>query len=216
MKRLAKLAEDPDASVRLAVATAARQFVSGSLTVDTPPAIPLDEVVTGPVLSGLHASPLDPQDPVLPFVYWMALEPLIAFDAGHALDFFENAKDKNQAEWPMNPYILSRIMRRVCDLSEPSLREKHLNKAMEILGGLASETTLANAALDGLIESFKSRSAPPTLPLDPIFAKLTANPAIADKARRLPIHDAIQRGAIDARHWDMRGELVNQQDKQRV
>jgi putative membrane-bound dehydrogenase-like protein len=185
MKRLSRLALDTNASVRLAVAAAARQFISGSLTVDTPPAIPIQEVVTGAVLSDLHKSPFDPNDPVLPFVYWMALEPIVAFDAGHALDYYKNAKDKSESEWPMNPYILTKIMRRVCDLSDPPTREKHLNKAMEVLGGLASEPRLADAALDGLITSFKSKAAPPTIPLEPIFARLTSNPTIADKARRL-------------------------------
>src|SRR6185369_553084 len=36
-----------------------------------------------------------------------------------------------------------------------------------------------------LIEAQKSKGAPPTIDLQPIFAKLTANPAIADKAQRL-------------------------------
>jgi putative heme-binding domain-containing protein len=185
MKALAKLARDKDDSVRLAVAAAARQFNSGSLTVDTPPALALNEVVMGGVLSDLHKSPFHPNDPVLPFVYWMALEPIVAFDAGHALGFYKNAKDKSKSEWPMNNYILTRIMRRVCDLSDPALREMHLNTAMEILDGLATETELANAALDGLIDAFKSRGQAPTIPLEGIFQKLTANPAIADKARRL-------------------------------
>ncbi len=185
IKRLSMLALDTNASVRLAVAAAARQFVSGSLTVDTSPAIPLLDVVTGGVLSDLHKSPIDPNDPVLPFVYWMALEPIIAHDAGHALGWYKITKDKHESEWPMNGYILTRVMRRVCDLSEPALREKHLNNAMEILGGLASETKLANAALDGLIAGFKTKSVPPTIPVEPIFCKLTANPAVADKARRL-------------------------------
>jgi putative heme-binding domain-containing protein len=184
MDRLAALAKDPNATVRLAVAVAARQFVSGSLTVNTPPAIPLREVITGGVLSDLHKSPLEPDDPVLPFIYWMALEPIIAFDAG-SVDYYENAKDGDSSQWPMNAYILTRIMRRICDLSEPSIREKQLNTAMRILASIASETNLPNAALDGLIEGFKSKGSPPTISLEPIFAKLTANPAIADKSRHL-------------------------------
>lgn len=184
MKALATLARDKEDFVRLAVAAAARQFNSGSLTVNTPPAIPLNEVVMGGVLSELHKSPFHPEDPVLPFVYWMALEPIIAFDAS-GIDHYKNAKDASLAEWPMNNYILTRIMRRICDLSDPTQRESHLNRAMEILGNLATEPQLANAALDGLIAGFRSKAAPPTIPLEPIFAKLTANPAVADKARRL-------------------------------
>lgn len=185
MKALAQLARDPDDSVRLAVAVAARQFNSGSLTVDTPPSIPLHEVVMGGVMSELHKSPYHPEDPVLPFVYWMAVEPIIAFDAGHALGFMENAKDSSIKEWPMNNYIMNRMMRRICDLSDLAIRQKHLNTAMVLLGGLSQETQLANAALDGLIAGFRAKAAPPTVPLEPIFTKLTANPQIADKARRL-------------------------------
>jgi putative heme-binding domain-containing protein len=44
---------------------------------------------------------------------------------------------------------------------------------------------LAGAALDGLVDAFKSKGTPPTITLEPILAKLTANPALADKARRL-------------------------------
>ena len=51
---------------------------SGSLTVDTPPSIPLHEVVMGGVLSDLHKSSYHSDDPVLPFVYWMAVEPIVA------------------------------------------------------------------------------------------------------------------------------------------
>jgi len=184
INRLAVLAIDTNATVRLAVAVAARQFVSGSLTVDTPPAIPLREVITGGVLSVLHKSPIDPSDPVLPFICWMALEPIIAVDAG-SVDYYENAKDENSAKWPMNAYILTRIMRRICDLSDPAIREKHLNTAVRILGTIATETNLASAALDGLIEGSKNKGSPPTMSIEPVFQKLTANPAIADKARHL-------------------------------
>lgn len=186
MTRLATLAKDTNASVRLAVAAAARQFVSGSLTVNTPPAVPLREVITGGVLSDLHKSPIVPGDPVLPLVYWMALEPIVAFDAG-CVDYFENAKDANISEWGMNNYILQRIMRRICDLSDPAEREKHLNTAMRILGNVATETNLANAALDGLLEGFKGKPNPPTIDVAPIFAKLAANPAVAAKAQRLAV-----------------------------
>ena len=80
--RLAKLAADSDPTVRLAVATAARQFVSGALTVNTPPTVPVREVVAGGILSGLSFSSHDAKDPLIPFMYWMALEPIIAFDPG--------------------------------------------------------------------------------------------------------------------------------------
>ena len=44
-------------------------------------------------------------------------------------------------------------------------------------GDYAAKTLLADAALDGLIEAEKSKGAPPTITVEPIFAKLSANPA---------------------------------------
>src|SRR2546422_6515025 len=86
--QLEKLAGDPDPSVRLAVATAARQFVSGSLTVNTPPAAPLRELITGPILSRLWFSSRDAKDPLIPFMCWMALEPIVAYDPVRALELY--------------------------------------------------------------------------------------------------------------------------------
>ena len=185
MQRLARLAKDTNASVRLAVAVAARQFVSGTLTVNTPPTIALREVITGGVLSDLQKSPIVPGDPVLPFVYWMALEPIVAVDPAGALGFLENAKDSSLSKWPMNNYVLVRIMRRICDLPDGARREKDLNYAMKVLGGLAPETQLADAALDGLIAGLRESGRPPTIPLEPIFGQLAKNPAVAEKARVL-------------------------------
>jgi hypothetical protein len=113
------------------------------------------------------------------------LEPIVAFDAGGALGFLEDAKDSSLPKWPMNNYVLTRIMRRTCDLKDPAMREKHLNYAMKVLGGLAAETQLANAALDGLIAGLPDSGARPTIPLESILASLSANPAVADKARQL-------------------------------
>src|SRR6185436_5154860 len=76
-------------------------------------------------------------------------------------------------------------MRRICDLSDASARAQHLNTAMQWLGDTAAKTQLASAALDGLIEAMKSKGAPPTIDLAPIFAKLNSNPALVEKARRL-------------------------------
>src|SRR6185369_16783837 len=85
----------------------------------------------------------------------------------------------------VSAYCLRRVMRRICDLTDAAAREKHLNAALEFLGGIATRTTLADAALDGLIDAFKSKGAPPTISLEAIIAKLGANPALADKARHL-------------------------------
>jgi hypothetical protein len=85
----------------------------------------------------------------------------------------------------VSAYATRRVMRRISDISDASAREKHLNAAVEWLGSIANKTQLASAALDGLIEAQKSKGAVPTVNLEPIFAKLNANPALAEKSQRL-------------------------------
>src|SRR5204863_5003638 len=114
-----------------------------------------------------------------PHIVWMAMEPLVARDPQPFFPLL-SANDNS-----VSAYCLRRVMRRICDLTDAGAREKHLNAAMEFLGTIASKTMLADAALDGLIDAFKSKGAPPTMKLEPIFARLIANPAFADKARRL-------------------------------
>src|SRR5581483_10939102 len=85
MNMLQKLAGDADPSVRLAVATAARQFASGSLTVNTPVPAALDGVQTGRMLAALVKTSADAKDPLIPFMIWQAAEPKIAQDSKPAL-----------------------------------------------------------------------------------------------------------------------------------
>ncbi|MCI0746420.1 MAG: dehydrogenase, partial [Verrucomicrobia subdivision 3 bacterium] len=80
--RLIKLAKDSDLSVRTAAAIAARQFVSSDLTTNTPPKIPITEVATGGILSALFLNSSNNVDETFDFHFWMALEPIVAFDPG--------------------------------------------------------------------------------------------------------------------------------------
>ena len=156
MKRLAKLAQDPDPSVRLAVATAARQFVSGSLTLNTPPSIPIREVVTGPILSELWFSSADAKDPLIPFMFWMALEPIVAYDPLHALGFYK--ENGAMPQMPLSGIILTKIMRRVCDLRDPV----RLDSSMALLSHLTEkEAPIVLAALRGLIEGQRGKALVP-------------------------------------------------------
>ena len=85
----------------------------------------------------------------------------------------------------VSAYCARRVMRRISDLTDATARAQHLNTAMQWLADNAAKTQLAGAALDGLIEASKSKGAPPTVNLEPIFAKLSSNQALADKAQRL-------------------------------
>ena len=110
--RLAQLAEDTDSSVRLGVATAARQFASGSLTIDTPIPTAWCEENTGAILAALVKSSADAKDPLIPFMIWMAAEPKIAQDPS---DAFAWLLDNGADLMPLSGQITQKIMRRVCD-----------------------------------------------------------------------------------------------------
>ena len=176
---LAKLAGDSNEIVRAAVATALRQFTSGSLTVDTPAPASAAKADLLPHFRELLARPSVPGDTYYPHIVWMAMEPRVAADPQ---PFFPLLAASDNS---VTAYCLRRTMRRICDLTDTTARARHLNAAMEFLTTLTAKPALAEAALDGLIDSFKSKGQIPTANLAPIFAKLTAVPALADKARRL-------------------------------
>lgn len=188
IEKLRTLAADEDVHVRASAAGGLRQLVSGALTVNAPlPTSQSGEVQWHaptnynlfPHYAELLSRPSVEGDLYYPHIVWMAMEPRLALDP---TPFFAliGANDNS-----VSAHSARRIMRRICDLSDSAARLKHLNAAMEWLAGLSSKPGLAEAALDGLIDAFKSKGQPPTIPLEPIFAKLTANPRLADKARRL-------------------------------
>jgi putative heme-binding domain-containing protein len=176
---LEKLARNEGVQVRASTAVALRQFTSASLTVDIPRAANLSKTDLLPVFRELLARPSVDGDFYYPHIVWMAMEPQVAEDPQK---FFPVVSANENS---VGAYCLRRVMRRICDLTDSAARMTHLNAGMQFLGTLASKTTLAEAALDGLIDAFKSKGQPPSIPLEPIFDKLTRNAAIADKARRL-------------------------------
>jgi putative membrane-bound dehydrogenase-like protein len=193
MGRLRGLAGRSDAASRAASAVALRQFASGSLTVNTPPPALLKsdnetfrlsvddrgEPAVLPVFNELLANPSVPADTYYPHIVWMAMEPRVAADPTPF--FLLLAANDNS----VSAYCARRVMRRICDLSDATARARHLDTAVLWLGDQAAKTQLASAAVDGLLEAFKSKGAPPTIDLAPVFAKLNSNPALAEKAQRL-------------------------------
>ena len=179
LKVLQKLSTDADSYVRASVAVALRQFLSGSLTVNTPPRFSAEQIDLLPQFSALLSRPGVEGDTYYPHIVWMAMEPRVAADPR---PFFPLV---GANENPVSAYCAHRVMRRICDLSNTAARESHLNAAMTWLGSLADKTQLASAALDGLIIAYKSRTAPPTANMEPIFAKLSTNPKLTDKTRQL-------------------------------
>jgi putative membrane-bound dehydrogenase-like protein len=178
-QRLLRLAGDADVTVRAAAAVALRQFTSGSLTVNTAPDPARAAVDLMPHFAALLARPSVPDDFYYPHIVWLAMEPRVAREPGPFLSLLA-AHDN-----ALSAYCLHRVMRRLCDLTDAPARTRNLNAALEFLGRIAAQPNLAGAALDGLLEAQKAKGAPPTIPLAPIFVRLTAQPVLADRARRL-------------------------------
>src|SRR5204863_6348912 len=163
LETLADCVKYSEARIRAAAAAGLRRFTSGSFTVDTRPkdAVPAPKLL--PHFRELLARPSVEGDFYYPHIVWMAMEPLVA---ENPQPFFSLVSANENS---VTAYCLQRVMRRICDLTDPAARTKHLNAAMEFVGTLASKTMLANAALDGLIAAFQSKGQPPTIPVEPIF-----------------------------------------------
>lgn len=179
MASLLQLTKDRDVRVRGAAAAALRQLSAGELTIDLQARTSRNSDAMMPHFKELLARPSVEGDSYYPHIVWMAMEVAVAENPEPFFPLL--AANENSA----SAYCTRRVMRRISDISDRPAREKYLNAALRFVGDIAQKTELAGAALDGLIEAQKSKGAAPTVELGPIFAKLTANPAVADKARRL-------------------------------
>ncbi len=177
---LKQLAEDNDASVRLAVATACRQLTSGSLTVNTTPERAANGEAIGDILSRIALKSADGKDPLIAFMIWMAAEPLVAAEPAEA---FAWLKDKGAAAMPLSGQLAYKTMRRVCDLQNPA----QLDLALDFLGEVPSNEPLLAFALNGLVDGQKGKALRPTKSTDAVMQRLLASPRedVARFARQL-------------------------------
>ncbi|MDA1273476.1 MAG: c-type cytochrome [Verrucomicrobia bacterium] len=181
MKRLRTLGSDSDNSVRLAVATAIRQFTSGSLTVNTPSAGLEDEDSVGSVLSAIVKHPGSSDDPLIPFMVWMAAEPLIGQDPAPV---FEWLLENGTETMPLSGRIAHKTMRRVCDTQSAA----NLDAGLEFILAVSEKSdSLALAALEGLVDGQKGKALVPRTSPAAFVAALSksANPEVASRARQL-------------------------------
>jgi len=181
LDRLLGLASDEDASVRLAVATAARQFVSSELTVNRPVADKLKDADTGEILVALIENSSDGKDPLIPFLIWTASEPTVARDPSPALEWL--AED-GPANMPLSGHLATKLMRRICDTQN----REFLDQAVAFLNGAVdADKTLALAALDGLLEGQRGKAIMPTIDTAGFLAKLrgTNDDQLKQRAQRL-------------------------------
>jgi putative membrane-bound dehydrogenase-like protein len=180
LDRLAQLARDNDPTVRSAVATAARQFVSGQLTVNTPTGF-TEAVPIGPVLVGLIEASKAGDDRTVNLLTWLAAEPAIMKSPKLTCDWFA---ENGRANMPLSGRLAAKTLRRFCDAHDPAL----LDLAVQFLDALPEDSaSFTAAALGGLIEGQRGKAVTPTVPTDSLIKKLlaSANADLAAKAREL-------------------------------
>ncbi len=179
LAHLEQLARDPDPTVRLAVAVACRQFTSSHLTVNRPPNRPGVDVSA--IIAALVASSADARDPVLPFMIWHAVEPLVGADPGAAVDWLAR---NGPERLPLAGPLAAKTMRRLCDLRTA--------EAMDLAVGFVERTLpgspeLTEFALDGLIKGQEGKAILPSQPTTAFIAKLTGHSraSIVERGRKL-------------------------------
>lgn len=178
LDKIAEAASDSDPVVRLAVATAARQLASGSLTVDT---APLASVSVGKLLVQLTSASADAKDPLLPFMIWMAAEPAFAKNPEPGLNWLAQ---NGATALPLSGILARKAMRRICDAQN----DEHLVLAAKFLTAVAAENnSLVVAALEGLIEGQRAKPRVPTVGTRVLFAKLreSENAMIKERGQEL-------------------------------
>lgn len=167
---LQTLASDTDPVVRLGVAIAARQLVSGSLTIDTPPRMPIEGLISGPAIIGLFQGSEKGTDPTFDFLFWMAVEPIVAVDPTRALGAF--LEDGARSTWPFSAEMLRKVMRRTCDLRNEAI----LSEVVTTFGRIPSGATQAIVAgLRGLLEGQRGKAIVPTSEAVAVVSRLAAS-----------------------------------------
>jgi putative membrane-bound dehydrogenase-like protein len=185
MALLKQLAADPEPAVRLAAATACRQFTSGSLTVNTP--VSLTGAVTGqpvnfiqPIIESLLHASTDPRDLTIGHMIWMASEPLVARGDSFAYELLNKEGVRKTALAGSFAY---KTMRRVCDLQSPA----QLDAALDFLAGMPASDALLPFALNGLVDGQKGKALKPAKSTEAVLKPLLASPRedVARLARQL-------------------------------
>ncbi len=179
---LKALGADENPSVRLAVATAVRQFITDQLTIDTrPDEAPEPDEIAAAALGPIFNHPQSANDPLIPFMLWMDTELWFAHVPYDTLNWYAENGMRNAK---LAAILLRKGMRRICD----SRSDANIETAVSFLDKLGSDgASLVLASLDGLIEGQKGRAFTPGTESTRILAKLRSNPnaEIANRAQQL-------------------------------
>ena len=175
---IADAASDSDPVVRLAAATAARQLASGSLTVDTEPNT---SVSVGRILTQLVVSSAEANDPLLPFMIWMASEPMFARNPGPGLNWLAQ---NGSSTLPLSGILARKAMRRICDNTD----ESQIELAVGFLQSVPeANNQLVVAALEGLIEGQRAKPRVPASDIQSLLGNLSHSPnaLVRERAQEL-------------------------------
>ncbi len=180
--RLVRLAGDEDATVHAAVATAVRLFTSGSLTVNTPArhGVEATGAGIGRVVDALATKAGATRDRDLPFLLWMAVEPLVASQPDAALAWLG---DRGGAAMPLSGELAYKAMRRWCDTGDSGL----VAKALGLVGRVGGDSPLLPRLLQGLVDGQRGRAMTPTPDAQAVMQGLLSHPnrEVASRAQQL-------------------------------
>lgn len=180
--RLQKLASDDDVTVAVAVATAVRQFTSGSLTVNTPPRHSLDDTMEGitGILGALMQKRKDTKDRDLPFLLWLAVEPITMRNPEAVCGWFASQAEEVA---PLSGRLAYKTMRRYCDSRDPRI----LEEALRLVGNLDAGSKLLVPVLSGLIDGQRGKALIPSVAAQAPVTALLKHPdkEVASRAQQL-------------------------------
>ena len=182
LQRLKRLAADEEATVQAGVASALREYSSGSLTINSPPRT--EPSTSGPFVAEVALALLDhakdTTDRDLPFLIWTALEPSLMYDPSATAKWFV---ENGESHLPLSARLAYKTVRRFCDARQNWLVDKSLELAEE----LNVTSPLLVAVLDGLIEGQRGKAMVPQHPTEPLLKKWLAssNPEVVTRAQRL-------------------------------
>ena len=182
-ERLMRLAMDTDPTVQAGVATALRQYVSGQMTVNTPPKVTVEPAQVGALLARLIQSAHATDDRTLSFLIWTALEPLVVPQSDLVLRWFAG---NGPATLPLSGQLGAKMMRRLSDERNPAL----LDQVVEFLRHIPdseSGNAFGTAVLSGLIEGQRGKALLPNTDAEPVLQALAlrSHTDVADRARQL-------------------------------
>jgi len=146
LTRLQVLAEDRDPTVRNAVATALRQYSSGALTINRPSTSNATLSDLGPTFARLIRASASEDDPLIPFMTWMALEPWVLETPEMVLEWLVQNGGTTK---PLSQELFYKTIRRLNDQAQPRTVGLAVRALTALLDG---DQDLLISGLNALVE----------------------------------------------------------------